>query len=660
VRLLISGLLKGLLDIRRDFGKNLGPRHCEKDLNCDLLILFKATRMEHRFIPLLLVVILAFLAPIILARFKWVPAVVGEILAGILVGPSVLGWVHTGDPTLEIIAEIGFAFLMFLSGLEIDFSLLFAASKTSQDKRTNPLLLAGFSFLLTIAFAGSIGFWLTHAGFIKDPWIMTLILSTTSLGIVVPVLKEKKMSASRLGQTILVSALLADFLTMFLITVYIAIRSTGLSLDILLIALLFIPVVLLYQLGQRHLRRPIIRRLIEELADDTSQIKVRGAFALMMAFVVMAELIGAELILGAFLGGLLASLLSDPTDEKIRHKLDAIGFGFFVPLFFVYVGVRFDLHALLNNRESWFLLPVLLFAAFAIKVVSALAFRLAYSWRESVSSGLLLSARLSLIIAASAIGVRLGAITESTNAAIILVAASTAMFAPLSFNILMTASEEKKKRLKLIYGASDLAFQVGRELHAQGDDVLFVESNLDDVERARGQGFAVTPIAHSLASVIATICKDTRIDAFIALSSSDDENLEVCRTTRAYGIEHILAFVTEPIRVPDFRRLGVQSLTPSMHRSSLLAFMARNSAFFSLVTLTDDQRGLRELVLSNPALNGKRLMDLKFPANTLVLAIRRDDEMLIPSGTTRLTTGDQLTMLGELDALAPVAEWLEG
>ncbi len=259
--------------------------------------------MEKSFIPLLSVVFLAFLVPILLARFRRMPVVVGEILAGILIGPSVLGWVHTEDPTLDILAEVGFAFLMFLSGLEIDFSILFAASKPGQDKKKSPILLAGLSFLITVILAAGIGFWLTSAGFVKDPWMMTLILSTTSLGIVVPVLKEKKISSSSLGQTLLLSALLADFLTMFLITVYIAVRSTGLSLNILLIGLLFVPVLLLYQFGQQHLRRPIVRRLIEELADATSQIKVRGAFALMIAFVVMAELIGAELILGAFLGG---------------------------------------------------------------------------------------------------------------------------------------------------------------------------------------------------------------------------------------------------------------------------------------------------------------------------------------------------------------------
>ena len=568
--------------------------------------------MEQRFIPLLLVVLLAFLVPILLARFKRIPAVVGEILAGIVIGPSVFGLVRSHEPTLETLAEIGFAFLMFLSGLEIDFSILFAASRSGRDKTKSPLLLAGLSFILTIVFALAIGFWLTNAGFVKDPWMMTLILSTTSLGIVVPVLKEKKMSSSNLGQTILLSALLADFLTMFLVTVYVAIRSTGLGLDILLIGLLFIPVLLLYQLGERHLRRPLVRRLIEELSDATSQIKVRGAFALMIAFVVLAELIGAELILGAFLGGVLASLLSEPNDEKIRDKLDAIGFGFFVPLFFVYVGVQFDLQAFLNNRAAWILLPILLVASFAIKIVSALVFRFAYSWRESISGGFLLSARLSLIIAASSIGVRLGAISELTNAAIILIAALTAVFAPLGFNSLMAAPDEKKKRAKVIYGGSELALQVGKELQAHGDEVLFIELDPEGADRMNGQGFTILNGGESVSSIMDSI-KDVYVDAFIALNASDDKNLDACRIAKSHGIEHILSFVAEPIRVPDFRGLGVQTLTPSLHRSSLLALMARNSAIFSLMTSTDDQRDLREFIVFNSSLNGKRLMDLIFP-----------------------------------------------
>ncbi len=614
--------------------------------------------MEQRFIPLLSVVLLAFLVPILLARFRRIPVVVGEILAGILIGPSVLGWVYPDEPTLELLAEIGFAFLMFLSGLEIDFSILFAASKPGHDMRKSPIFLAGLSFLLTVVFAAGIGFWLMSEGFVKDPWMMTLILSTTSLGIVVPVLKEKRMSSSSLGQTILLAALLADFLTMFFITVYIAVRSTGLSLNILLITLLFVPVVLLYQLGQKQLRRPIVRRLMEELADATSQIKVRGAFALMITFVVLAELIGAELILGAFLGGVLASLLSEPSDEKIRSKLDAIGFGFFVPLFFVYVGVRFDLQAFLNNRDAWVLLPLLLFAAFAIKIVSALVFRFAYSWRETLSSGMLLSARLSLIIAASAIGVRFGAITESTNAAIILIAALTATFAPLGFNTLMEEPDEKKRRAKVIFGDSELALQVGKELRAHGDDVIFVETTSESAKRIREQGYDVKNGGGDLGSIMELV-SDVRMDAFIALSSSDERNLEACRVVRGHGIEHILAFVAEPIRIPDFRGLGVQTLTPSLHRSSLLALMARNSALFTLMTSTEDQRDLREFILYNSDLHGKRLMDLKFTSDTLVLAIRRDDELIVPHGTTKLATGDHLTILGNLNTLSDLEALIE-
>ena len=614
--------------------------------------------MEQRFIPLLLVVLLAFLVPILLSRFKRIPAVVGEILAGIVIGPSILGLVDSHDPTLEILAEIGFAFLMFLSGLEIDFSILFSASRSGRDKKQSPMLLAGLSFVLTLTLAAGIGFWLTGAGYVRDPWMMTLILSTTSLGIVVPVLKEKKMSSSNLGQTILLSALLADFLTMFLITVYIAVRSTGLTLDILLIGLLFIPVLLLYKVGSRHLQRPLVRRLIEELADATSQIKVRGAFALMVAFVVLAELIGAELILGAFLGGVLASLLNEPNDEKIREKLDAIGFGFFVPLFFVYVGVQFDLQAFLGTPAAWILLPILLVAAFGIKLFSSFVFRFAYSWRETIGSGLLLSARLSLIIAASSIGVRLGAISESTNAAIILIAALTAMFAPLGFNSLMETPSEKKRRAKLIFGASEIAVQVGKELRAHGEEVLFIELDKEREESMKQQGFDVLGGGRTLSSILESL-SDIYVDAFVALSQIDDENLEACKVAQGHGIRHILTFVTEPIRVPDFKDLGVQTLTPSLHRGSLLALMARNSSIFSLLTATDDDRDLREFIVFNTSLHDKPLRELKIPEDALVLAIRRGDELIVPHGTTKIATGDHLTILGSLDSLPELEELLE-
>jgi Kef-type K+ transport system membrane component KefB/Trk K+ transport system NAD-binding subunit len=616
--------------------------------------------MESSFIPLLLVVVLAFLVPVLIARFRRIPVVVGEILAGIIIGPSFLGLVHGDEPTLELLAEIGFAFLMFLSGLEIDFSILFAASKRNRTNGPSPLLLAGLSFVLTLILSLTIGFGLTLAGYVRDPWMMTLILSTTSLGIVVPVLKESRLSSGRFGQTILLAALLSDFLTMFLVTVYVAIRSTGMSLEILLIILLFIPVVLFYQLGVRWLRVPAVKRILDELSDATAQIKVRGAFAIMVGFVVLAQVIGAELILGAFLGGVLASLLSGAGEEKLRHKLDAIGFGFFVPLFFVFVGIQFDLNAFIREPSAWLLLPFLLIGAFGIKLLSSLVFRLSFTWRETLASGLLLSARLSLIIAASSIGLRLGAISESTNASIILIAALTATIAPLSFNTLLAGGEaEQNKRITLIYGSNDLAFQVARDLKEHGEQVCFVETETEAADQIEQQGFEVEVNPGNLTGCIDAL-PPTQIEAFLALGVNDANNLEACRTARARGIEHVITYVVEPILLAEFKKLGVQTLTPSIHRGSMLALMARNPAIFELLTSTTDERDLREMVLMNPDLHGKRLNEVRFPGDLLVLAIRRNDEVIVPHGTTRLAMGDHLTILGDLDVIQAAEDWTSG
>lgn len=605
----------------------------------------------------MLVVTLAFIVPVLLARFRRIPVVVGEIIAGIVVGPSIFGLVHGDEPTLELLAEIGFAFLMFLSGLEIDFSILFAASQRKRRNGPGVFLLATISFMLTLGLALALGFGLTRMRFVRDPWMMTLILSTTSLGIVVPVLKERRLSSGRFGQAILLAALLADFLTMFLITVYVAVRSTGLTLDILLIVLLFIPVILFYQVGVRWLRVPAVRRFINDMSDATAQLKVRGAFAIMIAFVVMAELLGAELILGAFLGGVVASLLSGKEEENLRHKLDAIGFGFFIPLFFIFVGVQFDLNAFIHESSAWVLLPILLVGSFGIKLLSTLVFRATFSWRETIASGFLLSARLSLIIAASAIGLRLGVISESTNAAVILVAALTATLAPFAFNSLHTELKGDRRQMIVIFGESELALQVAGDLKAHGEQVCFIETDMEAAEHIESQNFHVEKSSRGLGNCFDRL-QAADVEAFLALSTDEEENLRACRSARAQGIDHVVSFVIEPKRLPDFWRLGVQSLTPLIHRSSLLALMARNRSLFELLTSTTDEHDLQEMQVHNKDLAGKRLRELKLPGDVRILAIHRDDETIVPYGGSRLLFGDRIVLIGDLEGLSTARSML--
>jgi Kef-type K+ transport system membrane component KefB len=311
-----------------------------------------------------------------------------------------VGWISSSPgPALEFLAAFGFTYLMFLSGLEVDFAVLMSSARAPSDRRLgDPLSLGGGVFALTAGGGLVVAFGLTQMGLIQSPLIMALILSTTSLGIVVPVLKERNLSGTQYGQSLLVSALVAGFATLLLISVAVAAVSHGLTLDFLLVLLLLGAFATLARMGQLAARVQRLRRVVEELSHTIAQIQVRGAFALMVAFIVLAEGLGTEIILGAFLAGAIISLLAEREGSHLHMKMEAIGFGFFIPIFFIMVGVSFDLPALLSSSKAPLLVPPLLVVAYAIKLLATLLYRLNFSWRETLAAGTLLSSRLSLIL----------------------------------------------------------------------------------------------------------------------------------------------------------------------------------------------------------------------------------------------------------------------
>jgi Kef-type K+ transport system membrane component KefB len=332
-------------------------------------------------------------------------------------------------------AEFGFTFLMFLSGLEVSIETLFAAAAAADQRPywQRPLPLAGLCFLATILLAFLVGLGLSQLGLARQPLLLGLILSTTSLGIVVPVLKERGLTATEYGQVVLATALLSDFVTLLLLSLLIAVISQGPSLDLLLFLALLAMFAVATKLGQWVSRIPGLTRISAELSHATGQIQVRGALALMVSWVVLAEALGVEVILGAFLAGVIVSLSSRNHESVLHEKLDALGYGFFIPLFFILVGANFDLWALLESYTALMLVPLLLAAAYLIKMLPALLYRARFSWSETLGAGALLSSRLSLIIATSAIALQLGIITSATNAAIVLVAVVTCTLSPLLF-----------------------------------------------------------------------------------------------------------------------------------------------------------------------------------------------------------------------------------
>ncbi len=593
--------------------------------------------------PLLIVVALAFGVPIVLSRFRRlrVPIVVGEILGGILVGRAGFGWVAPDEPALHLLSEIGFVFLMFMAGMEIDFSLLSGGSKRDKAE-ASPLSLATGHFLFTLLASAAISWGLYLNDLIAEPWLMSLILSTTSLGVVVPVLKEQRLSSTLFGQTLLLAALVADFATMLLITINVALISTGLTLEILLIGLLFVFMLLVYYFGDflfNHI--PGARAMLEELSHATAHIKVRLAFLVLLVFVVLAETLGAEIILGAFLAGLIVSLLQGPEDEALVHQLESMGFGFFIPIFFVMVGVEFNLTALMENRSALILLPLLLIAAVMVKGLPSLIYRKRFGRRAALAAGALLSARLSLIIAASEIGLRVGVISEAVNASIILVALTTVTIAPSTFLALLPRRKEPVEPPMVVVGAGELGLQVSQILQGHGERVLVIDRDPARLERARRLGIETAPYPPPDETLL------DGVRALVCTHSDPDQALETCRWARGRrGIEHVVALVADPAHESRFTHLGVMPLVPGIGRAHMLALMARNPDVVELLTRTDDTRVVSEVVLNDPSLDGRLLREAHLPGDVLVLSLHRGGDILIPHGDTRLQRGDRLTVVG--------------
>lgn len=613
-----------------------------------------------RFVPLLIVLGLAFLVPILLARFRLLPVVVGEIVAGVLVGVSGLGWVSEG-PILDFMGDVGLAFLMFLAGMEIDFSRLFPTPSSElpkkQDGMPNVLLLSLLVYLATLALAIPGGYLVSGFGLNADPWLLAFILSATSLGVLLPILKERKLTTSPFGQVVFVIATLADFVTVILFTIYIITFDRGFDLEILLIGLLFFVFLIFFRFGPSFVRQPVVRRFFDELSKATVQIKVRGALAILLAFVVLAEFVKAELILGAFLAGMIISLLKSPDDEGLVHRLEAFGFGFFIPVFFILVGATLELKALIEAPESLLLLPVLLLISLAIKVLPVLPLKKYFSWRELLAGGMLLNTHLSLEIAVAVIGIRVGLMDAAANVTVILFALLTVLFMPLLFGTILPHTVQEETRYKLLAGANETSLKVAQELRAHGDTVRFIVTTKDRVDSVARAGFKVLP-GLSEKEILSGLDAN-QIEALLALHEDGNENLELARIARQMGVRNIVAYVVNPDLLPEFKKLKVQAYTPAVQRATLISMMARSPDAFNLLASYQDENDTIEINLFNSSLVQRPLRYLNLPGACLVLAIRRGEELLVPRGNTELAFGDRLTLFGPKEFLEDIRSWLE-
>jgi Kef-type K+ transport system membrane component KefB len=383
---------------------------------------------------LLVVAAVAVLAPLVVGFFPRlrIPAVVLEIIGGIIIGPSVLGWVHVDLP-VQILALFGLAFLLFLAGLEIDVHRL----------RGRLLRFAALGYLVTLVLGYGAGASFTAAGWVSQPLLLAIALSATSLGLVVPVLKDAGQVRSEVGQSALAAASIADFAAIVLLSLFFSSSggSTGAKVIVLGAFAGLVAVTGLAVSGAARSMR--LGEVLLRLQDTTAEIRVRFAVLLLVAFTALAERFGLESILGAFLAGAIVALVDrdSASHPNFRTKLEAIGYGFLVPVFFVSSGIKLDLAGLLHSPSALVRVPVFLLALLVVRGLPALIGLRTNGARPTLALGLLQATSLPFIVTATQIGVALGKITPVTAAALVCAGLLSVLIFPLLALTLLRAGK---------------------------------------------------------------------------------------------------------------------------------------------------------------------------------------------------------------------------
>ncbi|HCX0138455.1 TPA: monovalent cation:proton antiporter family protein [Staphylococcus aureus] len=609
------------------------------------------------FLSLVIVVLAAFLTPIIVNRLNinFLPVVVAEILMGIVIGNSFLNIVER-DSILNILSTLGFIFLMFLSGLEIDFKAFKKDKRARQgqndDESSIPghlnLALTVFAFIMIISILLAYVFkWL---GLVDDVLLMVIIISTISLGVVVPTLKEMNIMRTTIGQFILLVAVLADLVTMILLTVYGAINGQGGS-TIWLIGILVVFTAISYILGVQFKRMSFLQKLM----DGTTQIGIRAVFALIILLVALAEGVGAENILGAFLAGVVVSLLNP--DEEMVEKLDSFGYGFFIPIFFIMVGVDLNIPSLIKEPKLLIIIPILIVAFIISKLIPVMFNRRWFDMKTTIASAFLLTSTLSLVIAAAKISERLNAISAETSGILILSAVITCVFVPIIFKKLFPVPDEFNRKIEVsLIGKNQLTIPIAQNLTSQLYDVtLYYRKDLSD-RRQLSDDITMIEIADYEQDVLERLGLFDR-DIVVCATNDDDINRKVAKLAKAHQVERVICRLESTTDDTELVDSGIEIFSSYLSNKILLKGLIETPNMLNL--LSNVETSLYEIQMLNYKYENIQLRNFPFGGDIIFVRIIRNNESIVPHGDTQLRYGDRLIVTGAKEYVDELKQELE-
>src|SRR5580693_1041119 len=288
---------------------------------------------------LVAVALVAALAPLVVAMLPGprIPQVVIFLLGGVLIGPHVLGLADTAS--IQLLANIGLGFLFLLAGYELDPRLL----------RQQPGRLAIGGWVMSAAIAVGVTAGLTAAGYIRDYVPVGLALTTTALGTLLPILRDNNMLGGEFGRYVFAAGAVGELFPILIIAVFLGRRGSFIALaSVALVGLLAIVLSVVPWLAQNKAVQGIIR----EGQDATGQITLRWAVVLLFLLLAVASKFGLDVVLGAMLAGIVLRIWTRRLNvdvANLEHKFDTVGYGVFIPIFFVSSGMTIDLKAIAED-----------------------------------------------------------------------------------------------------------------------------------------------------------------------------------------------------------------------------------------------------------------------------------------------------------------------
>ncbi|NRO15671.1 monovalent cation:proton antiporter family protein [Lactobacillus helveticus] len=605
-------------------------------------------------LSLFLVVLLALVIPIFMARFQIsnVPTAVAEIIVGIVMGSSGFNLI-TSMYDLTFLSNLGVILLMFLSGMEIDFDLLQRKNnpkgKSQAGKTVDPLKTAITAFIGIVVMAFVLAYILRLTGLFSEVMLAAIILMTVALGVVIATLKEKNILGRPIGQTILLTAVLGEVIPLLLLMIYASVNG-GNAEQLWLIILLFAAAIFLL----RRFKQPYL--WFAKITKATTQLDIRLAFFLIFALVTVAERVGAENILGAFLAGMVMKLL-EPS-EATKDKLTSIGYGFFIPIFFIMTGVRLNLRSLFAHPSSLMLLPVLVIFLFIAKAPVVLTYMRYFQKKNAFAGGFLTATTITIVLPTLQVARKLHAITSTQSDAFILAAVIVCILSPIVFNSnFVLLPEDKIKEKVAIVGANAVTVPVAHDLHANWYSVkMFTDKkNQYKTYDSRVENLTFLPNLDE-----ETLEKGGVFDGdiVVAANRADEDNIKIARMAKEKGVNRVIARLSEvdSKTLTEFNEKGIEVFNSTNVHAALMRAMIESPTVYRI--MTDTKNILYSVKVKNTHYTGRQLMDLEFIDQITVSRIKRGDEWLIPRGATEIEPEDILVFSGEFKVADRVRDLL--